>query len=59
MKSILANQTNDRDPQLQEEACLHFFREGQNIAINIPVSIKNYFSFLLLPFYTQHKYDQI
>jgi len=41
MKSILANQTNDRDPQLQEEVCLHFFREGQNIATNIPISIKN------------------
>jgi len=59
MKLILTNQTNDRDPQLQEEVCLHFFKEGQNIATNIPISIKIIFHSFSFSFCTKHKYDQI
>jgi hypothetical protein len=35
----LVNQTNGRDLQPQEEACLHSSKEGQNIVISIFIAI--------------------
>ena len=46
----LVNQTNGRDLQPQEEACLHSSKEGQNIVISILNSIKTPFFHRVLLF---------
>ena len=46
----LVNQTNGRDLQPQEEACLHSSKEAQNIVISIFNSIKKPFFHRVLLF---------